>query len=146
MRCDAFEVIWFGIKTSGCLVYIVDEIITSVSPMLVRYKVHSTIIFPGSRVSNFAGNLRAQKLNKAQTKRENITGVQYNSWRSTGIGVNFVLSFLLSYICANSHLLSLSIAASSHRCYRGLPLTYCVKYAVQYTVAAAIIPRPIRCV
>ena len=51
-----------------------------------------------------------------------------------------MLSFLLHSICTNSHLLSLSIAA---RCCRGLPLTYCVCYAVQYTVAAAAIPRPI---
>ena len=34
------------------------------------YEVRSTITFPGSRVSDFAGNLRAQKLNKAQIKRE----------------------------------------------------------------------------
>ena len=31
--------------------------------------------FPGSRVWEFTGNSRAQKLNKAQTKRVNITGV-----------------------------------------------------------------------
>ena len=41
------------------------------------YEVRSTINFPGSRVSDSAGNLRAQKLNKAQTKRVNVTGVQY---------------------------------------------------------------------
>ena len=38
---------------------------------------HSTIIFPDSQVSDFTGNLRALKVNKAQTKRENITDVQY---------------------------------------------------------------------
>ena len=41
------------------------------------YELHSTIIFPGSRISDFSGNSRAQKLNKAQTKRANITGVQF---------------------------------------------------------------------
>ena len=41
------------------------------------YEVHSTINFPGSQVSDFAGNLRARKLNKEQTKRMNIMGVQY---------------------------------------------------------------------
>ena len=34
------------------------------------YVVHSTIIFPGSRVSDFARNLRAQKLNKAHRQSE----------------------------------------------------------------------------
>ena len=38
---------------------------------------HSTIISPGSRVSDFVGNLRAQKLNKAHTKWAKITGVYY---------------------------------------------------------------------
>ena len=38
------------------------------------YEVRSTINFPGYRVSGFAGNLCAKKLNKAQTKRANITG------------------------------------------------------------------------
>ena len=41
------------------------------------YEVRSTINFLGSRVSYFAGNLHAQKLNKAQTKRVNIMGVHY---------------------------------------------------------------------
>ena len=31
----------------------------------VYYEVHSTIIFPGFWVPDFAGNSRAQKLNKA---------------------------------------------------------------------------------
>ena len=35
---------------------------------------HERIIFPGYRVSNFAGNSRVQKLIKAQIKRANITG------------------------------------------------------------------------
>ena len=33
--------------------------------------------FQGSQISNFAENLRAQKPNKAQTKRENISSIQY---------------------------------------------------------------------
>ena len=110
---------------------------------LKLYEVHSTIIFPGSGGSDFAGNSRAQELNKAQTKRANKTDVQYNSQISTGIGVNFMLSLLLIYICANSHILSLSIVSASHRCCRSLPLTCCVRYDVQYTVAATAIPRPI---
>ena len=42
------------------------------------YEVRSTINFPVSRVSYFSGNSRARKLNKAQTKRVNITGIQYS--------------------------------------------------------------------
>ena len=42
-----------------------------------EYEVRSTINFMGSWISYFAGNLRARKLNKAQTKRVNITGVYY---------------------------------------------------------------------
>ena len=38
------------------------------------YVVHSTIIFPGSRVSDFARNLRAQKLNKAHRQSERTYG------------------------------------------------------------------------
>ena len=40
--------------------------------------VHSMIISPVSRVLDFAGNLRAQKLNKSQINQEDITGVQYS--------------------------------------------------------------------
>ena len=61
------------------------------------YEVHSTIISLGSRVSDLAGHSRAQKLNKAQARKANITGVQYNSRGSIGSGVNFVLSFLLLF-------------------------------------------------
>ena len=64
----------------------------------IGYKVHSTMIFPGSRVSNFAGNSCAKKLNKARTKRANITGAQNNLRGSTGVGVNFVLSFLFYFL------------------------------------------------
>ena len=83
--------------------------------VLLAYEVHSTVIFVGSLVSDFVGNSRAQKINKAQRKRANITGVtlQYNLWVSTGGAVNFVLWFLLLYICDKSHLSPLSMAAAS---------------------------------
>ena len=57
------------------------------------YEVQSIIIFLGSSVLDVLGNSRALKVNKAQTKLENITGVQCNSWVSTDSGFNFVLSF-----------------------------------------------------
>ena len=41
------------------------------------YEVDSTINITGSRFLYLAGNSRAQKLNKAQTKRLNIKGVYY---------------------------------------------------------------------
>ena len=41
------------------------------------YELSSTINFPVSWVLYFTSNLRARKINKAQTKRVNITGVQY---------------------------------------------------------------------
>ena len=44
------------------------------------YEVRSTIISPGSWVSDFSGNSHAPKLNKAQTKRANITGEQHFLW------------------------------------------------------------------
>ena len=61
----------------------------------------STIISPVSRVSDFTGKLRAQKLNKAQTKRANITGVQYfcrilSFSIINRSSVKFVTSFILS--------------------------------------------------
>ena len=34
-------------------------------------------IFPGYQVPDFAGNMSAQKLNKTQTKRSNITGIYH---------------------------------------------------------------------
>ena len=45
--------------------------------MYILYEVHSTIILSGDQVSDFAGNLRAQKLNKAQKKRANTTSIKY---------------------------------------------------------------------
>ena len=60
--------------------------------------------FTGFLRFGFCRKLARTKINKAQTKRANITGVQYNSWGSTGIGVKFALSFLLLFIYANSHL------------------------------------------
>ena len=44
----------------------------------VVYEVHSMMISPGYRDSDFAGKLRTQKLNKAQTKRADTTGAQNN--------------------------------------------------------------------
>ena len=55
-----------------------------------------------------------------------------------------MLYFLLLYISANSQLLYLYVAAASCHCFCSMPLTYCVRYAVQYTVAASTIPCPIR--
>ena len=92
---------------------IYDKHITLMNKNLELYEVHSMIIYLGSRVSYFTGNLRTRKPNKAQTKRVYITGVQYNSLGSTGGGVNFVLYFFLLSLCANSHLSPLSIAAVS---------------------------------
>ena len=57
----------------------------SISGDIMTYEVHSTIISPGSRVSDFAGNLCAQKLNKEQTNRANITGVKYVSAYQQGL-------------------------------------------------------------
>ena len=56
---------------------------------------HSTIIFSGSQVPDFAGNLRTQKRKKTWTKEANTMGemLQYNSWGSTGSGVNFFFAF-----------------------------------------------------
>ena len=61
------------------------------------YEVHSTIIFPGSWVSDFAGNLHAWKLNKAQTKPANITGVQYFSLYQHGV-VSSTSSFIIYHL------------------------------------------------
>ena len=64
------------------------------------YEVHPTIIFLGSLVSDFVGNLCAQKLNKAHTMRAKISGAQHNLRGSTGSGVNIVLYFLFTfYLC-----------------------------------------------
>ena len=49
------------------------------------YEVHSTIISPGSLVSDFTENLCAQKLNKAQTNRAKIMGVQDFSAYQKGV-------------------------------------------------------------
>ena len=87
------------------------------------YEVHSTIIFPGSWVFDFAGNSRARKL-KAKTKQANITGVmlQYNLRGSKWSGVNFVLSFFLLFLCTNSHLFSPYVVEVSCRHCRNPPL------------------------
>ena len=111
---------------------------------LGAYEVHCTIILPGSRVSDLAGNSHAVKLNKAHTKQENITGIQYNFQGSTWSGFNFLLYILLLFICANYHPSPLPITASICFCCHGLPLTHCVWYTVQYNVSADTILRPIR--
>ena len=105
----------------------------------LSYEVHFTIIFPGSQVSDFTGNLRAQNLNKAQTKQANINSAKYNSQGSTGSGVNFVLSFLLMYIFSIYHLFPLSMTASIHRCCCNPPLKHRVWYDSQETLATAAI-------
>ena len=104
------------------------------------YEVQSKIIIQGYQVSDFTGNLFPQKLNKALTMRANITVIQYNLKGSIGSGVNLVSSFSLISICANFHLLTLSIAASSCRFFCGITLKYRVWYANQDTVASATIP------
>ena len=69
--------------------------------IFIIYDVHYTIIFLVYRVSDFSVNLWVQKLKKALTNQENITGLHYSSriWSFTRINrsdVNFVLSFILS--------------------------------------------------
>ena len=61
------------------------------------YKVNSKIISPGYQLSDFAGNLRARKLNKAQTKQANITGVHYFSVYQQGV-VSSTSSFIIYHI------------------------------------------------
>ena len=77
----------------------------------ISYEVCYTINFPGSRVSDFSGNLRTRKLNKAHKMWANIPGIQYfcGIWSFSCInrsGVKFILYFILSLfyfltICAN---------------------------------------------
>ena len=55
-------------------------------------------------IFRFCRKLAHTKTNKAQTKQANILGVQYNSWVSTGSGVNFVLSILFLFVCDQYHL------------------------------------------
>ena len=57
--------------------HLVRKLLSLHGILAYRYEVHSKIIFPFSRVSDFAWNLRAQKLNKSQTKQGNITGAHY---------------------------------------------------------------------
>ena len=104
---------------------------------------HSTIISLGFQVSGFAGNSRAQNLNKEQTKRANITGVQNNFRGSTGSGVNFLLSFLLCFISVLITTFSPSpwwlptVTAAAVRCLNTVSNMYS-----QDTVSATTIPRP----
>ena len=68
-------------------------------------KVHSTIIFPSFRVSDFAVHSRAQNLNKAQTKRENIKGVQYFSMYQQGVvsSTSYFIIYHLSSLYLHHH-------------------------------------------
>ena len=61
------------------------------------YEVHSTIIFPGSRVSDFTGNSHAWKLNKEQTKRANRMGVKYFRVYQQGV-VSSTSSFIIYHL------------------------------------------------
>ena len=89
--------------------------------MLYIYGVHFMITSPGSWVSNLAGNLRKQKLHKAQKNRANIMGAHYNSWVSTESVVKFVLSFIFYFLyvpittfCPSPWNLSAIAAAAVH--------------------------------
>ena len=55
------------------------------------YELQYRIIFLGCQILDFTGNSHAQKINKAQTKGENIMDVPCNLLVSTGSGENFVL-------------------------------------------------------
>ena len=85
---------------------------------VVRGPFHNN--FLGSQFSDFAGNSSVQKLNKAQTKRVNITVIKYNLQVSTGSSVKIVLSFYC-FIQANSYLFpcpwrpQYAITAAIHR-------------------------------
>ena len=61
------------------------------------YEVHYKIIFPGSWVSDFTGNLRAQKINKTQTNWANVTCVQYFSAYQQGV-VSSNSSFIIYHL------------------------------------------------
>ena len=50
------------------IIYSIYSIECMVNSIYIVYKVYSTIISPGSQVSDFAGNLRARKLNKGTDK------------------------------------------------------------------------------
>ena len=73
---------------------------------------------------DFSGNLRAQNINRAQTKRASITDMQY----FTSINMEWcqlclkLILFITFSLCANSHLLPLSVAAASRCCCSGPPL------------------------
>ena len=53
--------------------------------------------FPGFLGLGFSGKLRAQKINKEQTKQMNLMDAQNNSWDSTWSGVSFVLFFYFTF-------------------------------------------------
>ena len=113
--------------------------------MHLLYEVHSTIIFPGSRVSDFSGNLRAQKLNKSQTKRSNRTGAQHNSRGQQGVVSTLCYPFLFQFI----FVLITTFFPSPWRLPAVAAAAVCRWNIVsdtygQDTVVASAIPRPIR--
>ena len=55
------------------------------------------VISPGYQVSDFSGNSRAQKLNRAKTKQESIAGIQYFSRYQLGV-VSSTLTFIIYHL------------------------------------------------
>ena len=101
---------------------------TWIKSFIIVYEVHSTIIYPGSWFLYFTGKLGRTKTQQG-TDKSSKHNVQYNSWVSTGSGINFVLSFfILLSLCVNYQLFPLSIASVSRRCCCGPPLKYHVRY------------------
>ena len=100
---------------------VVDSVITP--RYLLTYDLWSTINVQGF-FSDFAGNLRARKPNKAQTKRSNITVVQYilvfflSYAHMNRSGVNFVLSCLsfLSFTSSSFSSTYLFLSSSARVC------------------------------
>ena len=66
------------------------------------------ITFPGSQILYSAGSVCARKLNKAQTKRANILGVQYFHELSCFAPINRnVINFVLSFILSSFYFLTI---------------------------------------
>ena len=70
---------------------------TWIKSFIIVYEVHSTIIYPGSWFLYFTGKLGRTKTQQG-TDKSSKHNVQYNSWVSTGSGINFVLSFLFYFL------------------------------------------------
>ena len=106
----------------------------------------STIISPGSRVSYFAGNLHARKLNKAQTKESNITGLQYfrGLWfftRMNRSGLNF-FNHLYSLHFTSSKFAPTSLFASASTSASASARARCRHYRSRVHSAGCCIPVP----